>query len=250
MTPEDVVEILSAAQELFNIYEPARIDFNTDGGILHAKRVLNSLQKYNLIVEPETLYRLYERVEKTPTTGAKMVDALIVEIIAAAEGETASIPSVRPENFAGCGLCHGGVVVLPFADGNRAVYCDCGRGQFLWGANGNEQACLANRPDLKAKAIAKRREEEAKAGSTLIRFGIDPDLPEDEKLRLFRAAIVRMKQGIGQQAKPPAPAKPVGREQARAMLTACKRPEPPDQLNPERVALAVYANGDERNEWE
>ena len=29
-----------------------------------------------------------------------------------------------------------------------------------------------------------------------------------------------------------------------------RKPDPPPQLNPEAMALAVFDNGDERNEWE
>ena len=39
---------------------------------------------------------------------------------------------------------------------------------------------------------------------------------------------------------------------ARAMLDSRKprKPDPPPQLSPEAMALAVFDNGDERNEWE
>jgi hypothetical protein len=42
-------------------------------------------------------------------------------------------------------------------------------------------------------------------------------------------------------------------DKAKEVLAGLKqaaKTKPPEQLNPERIALAAYANGDERNEWE
>jgi hypothetical protein len=37
---------------------------------------------------------------------------------------------------------------------------------------------------------------------------------------------------------------------AKAMLAnRGRKVEPPEPLNPDRLALAVYGNGDDRNEW-
>ncbi|MBI1324397.1 hypothetical protein GC170_14595 [bacterium] len=258
MTPTDMADALSELQDLFNIYDSARIDFNTEAGVLHAKRVLHACRKFGVPAEVDALSSLYERIEKTPTTGSKMVDALIVEIQAASEGEP--VQTVRADDFAGCELCHGGIVVLPLPGGktgevsNRAIYCDCGRGQFLWGANERKNLCLANRPDLKAKASTKRREDSARAGSNLVRFGVDPDASEAEQMRQYRESVRSMARQVGSgtaTARTVQPNPPQTVDEARALLAGRKsKSTPPPQLNPEAMALAVYANGDERNEWE
>lgn len=259
MTPTDMTEALSELQELFNIHPDGRIDFDTEAGNLHAKRVLHALRKFGIPAETEVLSSLYERIEKTPTTGSKMVDALIVEIQAASEGEP--VQTAKADDFVGCELCHGGIVVLPIPCGktgevsNRAIYCDCGRGQFLWAANERKNLCLANRPDLKAKAFAKRREDSARAGSNLVRFGVDPDASEVEQMKQFREAVKSMARQVGAGTATSStvqPAMPQTVDEARAMLASRKprKPAPPPQLNPEALALAVYDNGDERNEWE
>jgi hypothetical protein len=259
MTPADMAEALGGLQELFNIHPDGRINFDTEAGNLHAKRVLHACRKFGIIPDESSLGNLYERIEKTPSTGAKMVDALIVEIQAASEGEP--VQTAKADDFAGCELCHGGIVVLPLPGGkfghvsDRAIYCDCGRGQFLWGANDRKNICLINRPDLKAKAFAKRREDSARAGSNLVRFGVDPDASEAEQMKQFRSAVKSMAGQVGSgiaKARTVQPVPPQTVDEARAMLASRKprKPSPPPQLNPEALALAVYDNGDERNEWE
>lgn len=259
MTVTDMTEALSELQELFNIHPDGRINFDTEAGNLHAKRVLHAFRKFGIPADSSTLSSLYERIEKTPSTGAKMVDALIVEIQAASEGEPIQI--AKPDDFAGCELCHGGIVVLPIPGGangviaDRAIYCDCGRGQFLWNANERKNLCLVNQPDLKAKAFAKRREDSARAGSNLVRFGVDPDASEAEQMKQFRSAVKSMAGQVGSgiaKARTVQPVPPQTVDEARAMLASRKprKPNPPPQLNPEALALAVFDNGDERNEWE
>lgn len=255
MTKREMGEILAALQDYFAIREDLRIDFETEAGNLHSGRVIFALKKHGLEASIETLSLLCERIDKTPATGAKLVDALIVEIQAAAQGETE--PAAQPTSFAGCGLCHDGVSVLPFPDGNRAVYCDCGRGHFLWTANGSKNLSFANRPDLKARATAIQRQEIARSGSTLIRMGIDPEASGEVQQKQFRAWIVGMKVRLGRElaqgSKPEPPRKPPSREHAeKAIATVRKpaKPTPPPQLNPEALALAVYDNGDVRNDWE
>ncbi len=258
MTITDMTDVLSELQELFNIYEPARIDFDTEAGCLHAKRVFHALRKFNITADVKVIGQLYERIEKTPSTGAKMVDALIVEIQAASEGEP--VQTAKPDDFAGCELCHGGIVVLPIPGGknnqisNRAIYCDCGRGQFLWNANERKNLCLATRPDLKAKAFTKRREDSARAGSNLVRFGVDPDASEADQMKQFRSAVKSMAGQVGSgaaTARTVRPNPPQTVDEARALLASRKprKPNPPPQLNPEALALAAYANGDDRGEF-
>lgn len=191
-------EILGELQSMFEIRPELRIDFASQGGQLHSGRVLAALRKYQIDASIETISALFEHVEKTPPTGAKMVDALIAQIIAASEGQPE--PAQRPASFAGCELCHDGVVVLPFPGGNRAVYCDCGRGQFFWGANSQNAACLVNRPDLKAKAFEIRRNEIARSGSTLIQLGVDPEADVETQQKQWRAKFYRMRHGVGRQA--------------------------------------------------
>jgi hypothetical protein len=248
-------EILAVLQDHFSIRADLQIDFATEAGDLHSGRVIFALKKHGLEASIGTLSLLCERIDKTPATGAKLVDALIVEIQAAAEGET--VPAPAPTSFAGCELCHDGIVVLPFPNGNRAVYCDCGRGQFLWNANDRKSMSLVNRMDLKAKAFGIRREEIARSGSTLIRMGIDPEAPDELRQKQFRAWIVGMKARLGRElaqgSQPEPPRKPPSREQAEKALASVRKPakpNPPPQLNPEALALAAYDNGDERNDWE
>lgn len=255
-----MTEALSELQQLFNIHPDGRINFDTEAGNLHAKRVLHACRKFGIPADTSAISSLYERIEKTPSTGAKMVDALIVEIQAASEGEP--VQSAKPDDFAGCELCHGGIVVLPIPGGqngeisNRAIYCDCGRGQFLWNANERKNLCLATRPDLKAKAFTKRRQDSARAGSNLVRYGVDPDADEATQMKQFRQAIKSMASQVGTgvaSAKTVQPKPPQTVEEARNMLAGRKprKPTPPEHLDPNSLALAVYANGDERGpEWE
>lgn len=255
MNRREMGEILAVLQEHFAIHPNSCIDFATEAGEMHSGRVIHALKKHRLEVSLETLSLLCERIEKTPPTGAKLVDALIVEIQAAAEGE--AVPAPAPTSFAGCELCHDGVVVLPFADGNRAVYCDCGRGQFLWNANDRKVLSFVNRPDLKAKAFGIRREEIARSGSTLIRMGIDPEAPDELRQKQFREWILGMKtrlaRGMVKGSTPEPPRKPPSCEQAEKAIASIRKPakpNPPEALNPEALALAAFSNGDERNEWE
>ena len=255
MTKREMGEIMAVLQDHFSIREDLRIDFATEAGDLHSGRVIYALKTHGLEASLETLSLLCERIDKTPATGAKLVDAVIVEIQAAAQGEIE--PAQTPTSFAGCGLCHDGVFSLPFPDGNRAVYCDCGRGHFLWSANGSKAMSFSNRPDLKARATAIQRQEIARSGSTLIRMGIDPEAPDELRQKQFRRWVVGMKERLAGEltrgSKPKPPAKQPSREMAEKALAAVRRPgrpKPPEQLDPEALALAVYENGESRAEWE
>ena len=89
----------------------------------------------------------------------------------------------------------------------------------------------------------------------LERFGIDPDADAATRAMEFAAAIRGMRQQVGQNGKTARTVQPVNPQtvdEARAMLASRKprKPDPPPQLNPEAMALAVFDNGDERNEWE
>ena len=219
MTKVELAECLAVIQDLFEIRPDLRIDFTSLGGTLHSGRVMNAFKRYEIEPTVETVSALFEQIEKTPATGAKLVDALIVEIQAAHEGKIEDAPA--RETFAGCGRCHDGVVSLEFPDGIRSVYCDCGRGQFFWSANGSKSVCLINRPDLKAKANAQRREELARAGSSLIRMGVDPGADVETQRKQYRNWILSLRGKIR---------------------------KPNVRVHPDAQALAIFSNGDERNE--
>lgn len=89
-------------------------------------------------------------------------------------------------------------------------------------------------------AIDRKKAEIAKVPTNLAKLGIDPDADLETQRRQFRQGVRRMREQVASGSKPVAAvAQPVP-----------AKPEPPEQLNPERLALAVYANGDDRNEWE
>lgn len=253
MTKIEMGEILAGMQELFDIHPDRRMDFSSDSGRLHSGRVLKALDRAGLHGSLETISELAERIDKTPPTAAKLVDSLIAEIAAAAEGD--AIPRPAAPTFTGCDLCHDGVVVMPMPGGKhghispRAVYCDCNRGRFLHSANA-ETVCLAHRPELKSRAFRLRREDEARASGVLARFGVDVQAPEHEQVSQFREAVRDMAGQIGRSARQPRIKTAMSIEQAERAIAHVRPPSsPPKHLNPEAAAYAVYANGDERGEF-
>lgn len=125
--------------------------------------------------------------------------------------------------------------------------CVCDRGRYYAG--------MAVAQDWMLNfALDRRKAETAKARTNLKRLGVDPDAPLETQRRQYRQAVASMKSQVGkngQTARTVQPVLPKTVEEARAML-ASRKPavNPPEQLNPDRLALAVFANGDERNEWE
>ena len=102
--------------------------------------------------------------------------------------------------------------------------------------------------------LERRIGREPKERSRCERFGIDPDADAATRAMEFAAAIRGMREQVGkngQTARTVQPVNPQTVDEARAMLANRKprKPSPPPQLNPEALALAVYDNGDERNEW-
>ena len=86
-------------------------------------------------------------------------------------------------------------------------------------------------------AIERKKAEIAKVPSNLAKLGIDPDADLETQRRQFRQGVRRMREQVASGEK----------ASAAVVQLVAKVPEP---LNPERMALAVYANGDDRNEWE
>lgn len=124
--------------------------------------------------------------------------------------------------------------------------CVCDRGRFFGGMTVAQDWMIHF-------ALDRRKAETAKARETLGRLGVNPDAPIETQRKQFRQAMASMKAQVGRDgltAKTVRPILPQTAEEARAMLARRKRVEPPEVLNPDRVALAVFANGDERNEWE
>jgi hypothetical protein len=157
-----------------------------------------------------------------------------------------------------CGYCDGRGVVsdIPVrverrgetVDRTYSFACVCDNGRRFAGVKVAEDWMIRFAADRKTAEIARH---EARLAS----FGIDPRANEQARASQFRAAILRMRQQVGSgaaTARTATPSPPQTVVEARAMLAARKprKPSPPPQLNPEAVALAVFANGDERNEWE
>jgi len=89
----------------------------------------------------------------------------------------------------------------------------------------------------------------------LERFGIDPGADAVTRASQFHNAIVAMKQEVTSRKAMSGMVNPSGKMSAATaalayVRTKPRKPAPPPQLNPEALALAVYDNGDERNEWE
>lgn len=128
--------------------------------------------------------------------------------------------------------------------------CICDRGRFFAGMKVAEDWMVRFAADRKQSEIAGHRDK-------LAEYGIDPDADGATRARQFRAAIIRMKQQIASRkaTAKTVRANPSGVMQAAnsalgAVRPPKRKPTPPPQLNPEALALAVYDNGDERNEWE
>lgn len=123
--------------------------------------------------------------------------------------------------------------------------CVCERGTFFGG--------MLKAPDFALRYAADRKQAEIAGHRDKLRqWGIDPDASPQKRAEQFHRAIRSMKEQVGSgtaKARTVRPVLPKTVEEARAMMAA-RKPQPPEKLNPERVALAVFANGDDRNEWE
>lgn len=123
--------------------------------------------------------------------------------------------------------------------------CVCERGTFFGGMLKAPDFVLRYAADRKTAEIAGHRDK-------LKRWGIDPDASPQKRAEQFHRAIRSMKQQVGSgtaKARTVRPELPKTVEEARAIMAA-RKPQPPEKLNPERVALAVFANGDDRGDWE
>lgn len=211
MNRREMGEILAVFQAQFAIHPDSCIDFATEAGDLHSARVLNAIEKTGLEASKKTMKLLAENIEKTPPTGSKLVDAFIEKIHKASEGVVAD-PPLPPR----------GVPAPAYA-------CD--------------------------RTISK---SELDAITTqLERMGVDPHAPIEIQRKQFREWVLGMNVKLGREmaqgAKPPPPRPAPSREQAEKALADVRKPRkpnPPPQLNPEALALAVFANGDERSERE
>lgn len=101
MTELEIGEALLELQELFNIHPQARIDFRTEAGELHSRRILHAFRKSGITADISSLSSLYERIEKTPKSGSQMVDAIIEQIHEAARGELVEPATPAPEVWRG-----------------------------------------------------------------------------------------------------------------------------------------------------
>lgn len=131
---------------------------------------------------------------------------------------------------------------------NYSFACKCDNGRRFAGMKVAEDWMIQYAADRATRWIDVHR-------AKLERFGIDPGADAVTRASQFRQAIQSMRQQVGQNgqtARTVQPAIPKTVDEARAMLASRKprKPAPPPQLNPEALALAVYDNGDERNEWE
>lgn len=123
--------------------------------------------------------------------------------------------------------------------------CVCERGAFFGGMLKAPDFAMRYAADRKTAEIAGHRDK-------LKRWGIDPDASPQKRAEQFHRAIRSMKEQVGSgaaKARTVRPELPKTVDEARAIMAA-RKPQPPEKLNPERVALAVFANGDDRNEWE
>jgi hypothetical protein len=125
--------------------------------------------------------------------------------------------------------------------------CKCDNGRRVAGIRVADDWMIQYAADRKTAEI---HAHEAK----LKRYGIDPKADGATRARQFRRAIGGMLEAVASgkvTAKLVQPILPKTVEEARSILAdRRRRTSPPEKLNPERVALAVYGNGDERNEWE
>jgi hypothetical protein len=178
-----------------------------------------------------------------------------------------------------CGWCDGRGVVsdIPVrverrrevVERNYSFACKCDRGRFFAGMRIAEDWMIQYATDRKTRETAGHKEK-------LKRYDIDPDASPEKRAEQFRAFIKKMKEqdiarksggrreikapsGIMQAANE-AVAKVKSRTEfepevvddirQKIMATKARYEGPPEKLNPDRVALAVFANGDDRNEWE
>jgi hypothetical protein len=76
--------------------------------------------------------------------------------------------------------------------------------------------------------------------------------PEAEYLARYRQVVDAVRSGMFEKPEErPRTRNPKSRDEAREALAAHRSTvRPPEVLNPESLALAAWANGDERNEWE
>ena len=101
----------------------------------------------------------------------------------------------------------------------------------------------------------RKQAEIASVPTTLERYGIDPNADPQTRARQFHAAFTRMKQDVASRkatAKNVRPSVPRSVEEARAAMSLVRatKTKPAEKIDPERMALAAFTNGDERNEWE
>lgn len=178
-----------------------------------------------------------------------------------------------------CGWCDGRGVIsdIPVrverrgqvVDRKYSFACKCDRGRFFGGMRIAEDWMVQYAADRKQAEVDAHREK-------LKRYGIDPEASPQKRAEQFRAFIKEMKEqeaarksGGKREAKSPsgvmqaahaAIAKVKSRtefepevvDDIRQKITAARSRfvNPPEKLNPDRIALAVYASGDARNEWE
>lgn len=135
-------------------------------------------------------------------------------------------------------------------DDERRFYsfaCKCERGRFFAGVKIADDDMLRYAADRKQAEIDGHK-------AKIERYGIDPEADGRTRARQFRAAVRSMVDAVASgkvTAKLVQPILPRTVEEARLILADRKRKANlPERLNPDRVALAVFANGDDRNEWE
>lgn len=126
--------------------------------------------------------------------------------------------------------------------------CKCDNGRRFAGMKVAEDWMIQYAADRATRWIDVHR-------AKLERFGIDPDADAVTRASQFHNAIVAMKQEVASRKAMSGMVNPSGKMSAATAALAevrikPRKPAPPPQLNPEALALAVYANGGERNEWE
>lgn len=160
--------------------------------------------------------------------------------------------------WAECGWCDGRGVVsaIPvrvqihgeIEEREYSFACKCDRGRFFAGMRVADDWMIQYAADRKTAEIARHKD-------VLRRFGIDPEANQATRNRQYRAAIRSMVEQVGSgraTARTVRPFLPKTVEEAKAMLAgtnAGRHMEPPPELDPENLALAVYDNGDERGDW-
>lgn len=133
-------------------------------------------------------------------------------------------------------------------DREYSFACVCDRGKFFGTMKRAEDWMLNFARDRKQAEIDR-------VVPNLKRYGIDPNADAPTRAKQFRAAIQRMKQQIATRAatsRTASPSIPRDVDEARAALSLARaaKTKPVEKLDPERMALAAFTNGDERNEWE